>query len=382
MLLLNTSLCESGRPDRAIRTQDTESGGLGEDVEVPLSGTHPAAVHLDQDREDLSVEWLGLGLGAEPGRRIVDIDDRYLVSPVDPMTRETSAPWSSDRELDLDEVAEILGEQFPDLSGQPLRFLQAGWDSEAFEVDERWIFRFPKRQDVVEHLETEILVLPLLASRLPIPVPRPRFHGEPSARFPYPFMGYPKISGVPLDELPASALRTDAILEAVVEFLEALHAMPLEGPIAQVRGWPAGEELEARILRLGLSEEPLVVSSLRRLGTEGSPAPVSRLVHDDLGIEHVLIDPQSSEVTGIIDWGDLNIGDPASDFVGLLEWVGLERLRQVVERSTYPADPALLERAVHGFIRNHLFSWCDGIEYDVRGMRSGSRKALSEWVVA
>ncbi len=295
---------------------------------------------------------------------------------------KTEAPWSSDRQLGLDEVPEILGEQFPELEGLPVRFLDAGWDSEAFEVDERWIFRFPKRQNVVEHLETELLVLPLIAPRLPLPVPRPRFRGQASARFPYPFMGYPKIPGSPLDSLPAGTLRVEGILEALLGFLEALHATPLEGAVAGVRGWPVGEELGARIRRLGLSDEPLIVSSLRQFDTGGSPAPAHRLVHDDLGMEHVLIDPQSSEVTGIIDWGDLNLGDPASDFVGLLEWAGLGPLRQALDRGTYPADPSLLERAQNGLIRNHLYDWCDGVEYDDPEMRSAARRALSEWVVA
>ena len=296
------------------------------------------------------------------------------------MTRETEAPWKSDRDLEPDAVAEILGEQFPELAGRPVRFLQAGWDSEAFEIDERWIFRFPKRQDVVEHLETELLVLPLIAPRLPLLVPRPHFHGEVSARFPYPFMGYRKIPGAPLDQQAADALRVDTILDSLVSFLEALHATPLGGPMAQVRGWPVGEELEARIHRLGLSEEPLIASSLCLLGTKCPPATDPRLVHDDLGMEHVLIDPHSSQVTGIIDWGDLNIGDPACDFVGLLEWAGLEPLRRALDRSTYPADQALLERSLHGLVRIHLSSWCDGIEFDIQGMRADARRALSQWV--
>ncbi|MEM6706374.1 MAG: phosphotransferase [Acidobacteriota bacterium] len=296
------------------------------------------------------------------------------------MTNETAAPWSSDRLLTLDQVAEILREQFPELADRPLRSLAAGWDSEAFEVDERWIFRFPKRQNVVEHLETELSVLPLLAPQLPLPVPSPRFHGEASERFPYPFMGYAKLPGAPLDEVPARALRIDAVLDALVAFLEVLHATPLEGAVAQVRGWPVGEDLEARILRLGLSEEPLIASALRRLQREISPPPAPRLVHDDLGMEHVLIDPQGSEVTGIIDWGDMNLGDPAHDFVGLLAWVGDAPLRRALDRSTYPADPALLGRARHGLIRGHLHGWCDGVEHDAQEMRSGARRALGELV--
>jgi aminoglycoside phosphotransferase (APT) family kinase protein len=39
--------------------------------------------------------------------------------------------------------------------------------------------------------------------------------------------------------------------------------------------------------------------------------------HNDLGIEHVLVDPVAWTVSGIIDWSDAAIVDPAYDF-GLL----------------------------------------------------------------
>jgi len=39
--------------------------------------------------------------------------------------------------------------------------------------------------------------------------------------------------------------------------------------------------------------------------------------HNDLGIEHVLGTPATAAVTGVIDWGDAALIDPACDF-GLL----------------------------------------------------------------
>jgi aminoglycoside 2''-phosphotransferase len=42
------------------------------------------------------------------------------------------------------------------------------------------------------------------------------------------------------------------------------------------------------------------------------------LIHRDLTGEHILCDPTRGLITGIIDWGDATIGDPALDFVGLL----------------------------------------------------------------
>jgi aminoglycoside phosphotransferase (APT) family kinase protein len=46
------------------------------------------------------------------------------------------------------------------------------------------------------------------------------------------------------------------------------------------------------------------------------------LLHNDLAAEHVLIDPANGNVTGVIDWSDMAIGDPLVDFAGLFHWGG------------------------------------------------------------
>lgn len=52
------------------------------------------------------------------------------------------------------------------------------------------------------------------------------------------------------------------------------------------------------------------------------------LIHCDLACEHILCDPERGVLTGVIDWGDATIGDPALDFVGL----HVERGREFTER--------------------------------------------------
>jgi aminoglycoside phosphotransferase (APT) family kinase protein len=37
------------------------------------------------------------------------------------------------------------------------------------------------------------------------------------------------------------------------------------------------------------------------------------LAHNDLGAEHVFVDPITTRITGIIDWSDAAITDPACD---------------------------------------------------------------------
>lgn len=102
---------------------------------------------------------------------------------------------------------------------------------------------------------------------------------------------------------------------------------------------------------------------VRRFLDRPTPGPASelRLSHNDLGIEHVLVAP-AGEVTGVIDWDDAAICDPAYDFGLLLRDLGPEALDvaltayaeaggspvEYVERARFYARCTLLEDLAFG----------------------------------
>src|SRR5512145_904359 len=56
------------------------------------------------------------------------------------------------------------------------------------------------------------------------------------------------------------------------------------------------------------------------------------LLHCDIGPGHVLYDPQTKNLTGVIDFGDIVIGDPARDFIYIYEDFGPLFLKEVLNR--------------------------------------------------
>jgi hypothetical protein len=78
----------------------------------------------------------------------------------------TTQPWGADRPLDETRVRALLTDSYPDLPVRDVRFLAEGWDSQAYEIDGTWIFRFPKRADIQKDLEVEASLLPHLAAHL------------------------------------------------------------------------------------------------------------------------------------------------------------------------------------------------------------------------
>lgn len=184
--------------------------------------------------------------------------------------------------------------------------IDEGYDFEVAIVDDEWVFRFPRRSGVERPLEVEIELLPVIAPALPVDVPS----FEHVSRAPL-FVGYRLIRGAPLVDEDADGVRA---------FLEALHALdPSELPVDPDDWVQAYRDQCAEFERLVFpildqdtrAEARRLFSDVETLvGFE--PA----LVHADLGPAHLLV--RDGRLAGVIDWGDVRVGDPALDYSWLL----------------------------------------------------------------
>ncbi len=252
--------------------------------------------------------------------------------------------------LSVASVAEIVSERFRDLRGLRVDFLGEGWDYRAFEVDSRWVFRFPKRESSNARLKMEHGLLAGLAGSLPLRVPLyaylARVPGHPEWRF----GGYRKLPG-PAAEA-ADRVDSMAVARQLGHFLDRLHAYPLEA--ARAAGVPErpdlAEQMSERARRQLARIEDREID-LPRLGAfldAGAPAPCSTrltLVHNDLGPDHVLVDPDSGQARAVIDWSDAVIAEPAADFAGIYAWLGERCVERALEHYTHELDTALIARA-------------------------------------
>lgn len=101
-------------------------------------------------------------------------------------------PWSADRELTTAQVRRAITSQFDDVRANRVIRMGSGWDNDVYVVDDAWIFRFPRREEVAQAIEREIAASSLAAealSGLGVRVPEITRIG-PSESFPYRFVGY------------------------------------------------------------------------------------------------------------------------------------------------------------------------------------------------
>jgi aminoglycoside phosphotransferase (APT) family kinase protein len=125
-------------------------------------------------------------------------------------------------EITADLIAELLREQHPDLAGLPLTFGARGWDNQLWRLGDDLAVRLPwATQNAGELLLKEHALLPAIAPRLPLRIPVPQRLGQPSWRFPRPWIVTTWVAGEPADRAPAT--RGAEAADTLAAFLAALH---------------------------------------------------------------------------------------------------------------------------------------------------------------
>ncbi|WP_254716281.1 phosphotransferase [Actinomadura sp. WMMB 499] len=234
--------------------------------------------------------------------------------------------WAAEHEITAETAAALVGERFPELRGAPVEPLATGWDNTVFRVGGDWAFRFPRRKIAVPGVEREIATLAALAPGLPLPIPVPRYVGEPGGGFPWPFWGARLVPGREMAEVRPPDGRRAAIGAAVGRFLRVLHdpalvrtagaglpVDPLRRGDPAYRATPAAERLD-RLAARGLWERDPAVDAFVGAARENAVPPAGEpvIVHGDLHVRHVLLGPGGA-ASGVIDWGDVCLADPAVD---------------------------------------------------------------------
>lgn len=213
-------------------------------------------------------------------------------------------------------VRRLLAAQHPDLAGLEVEPLASGWDNTLFRLGDELVVRLPRRTLGASILVHEQRWLPVLAPRLPLPVPVPVRVGipAPEAGYPWPWSIVEFLPGVPA----SSGVSFDPFLAArdLGGFFGALHAAaPPDAPANPFRGVPLASRAASLAENLatvdGQVDRGAVLAAwetaLAAAPWSGAPA----WLHGDPHPANILI--RDGRVSGVIDFGDVTAGDPASD---------------------------------------------------------------------
>ncbi|MEU4237078.1 aminoglycoside phosphotransferase family protein [Actinoplanes sp. NPDC026619] len=221
-------------------------------------------------------------------------------------------------EITAELVRDLLREQHPDLADRPVRLGARGWDNQLWRLGDDLAVRLPWATGSADALlRNEYAWLPGLAPRLPLPVPVPQRFGEPSERFPRPWLVTTWVPGEPADRAPVTHTAQSAV--SLAAFLTALHRPAPDGaPTGRDRGGPLAGRAEGfargvvAATEQGLISDPQAVRAVWHDAITAPPwAGPALWLHADLHPANVLT--AGGALCGVIDFGDLCAGDPAYD---------------------------------------------------------------------
>ncbi|NUR61960.1 MAG: aminoglycoside phosphotransferase family protein [Catenulispora sp.] len=254
----------------------------------------------------------------------------------------------SEINVTADLVRDLLREQHPDLAELPIREVAGGWGNQMWRLGDDLAIRM-QRMDRSHDLQLkERRWLPLLASRVPIPIPTPVRSGAPSERFPKIWTVMTWVPGTPMDQAQIS--RGDHAADLLAAFLKALHvAAPAEAPDGSGSGFGAhpkesteGFEHFLRNVDLGDFAEHDVQAVWDDAVAAGEWRGPRVWVHGDLHPANVVV--ADGTIAGIVDFGAVFAGDPAWDLAAAWVLLPAEGVSRFFDNYP-PVDEATLRRA-------------------------------------
>jgi aminoglycoside phosphotransferase (APT) family kinase protein len=253
-----------------------------------------------------------------------------------------------DAEVLVDEVLmrEILAKQFPELANLPIRHIGEGFDNFLFQLGDDLVARMPRRARGVEPIENELRWLAVAAQHVTLATPLPLVAGKPGPNYAWPWMIGSLIEGVAGDEVDDETLFGSS--RALGTFTRELHVTaPDNAPKNPWRSIPLAQrsnDLETRLLDLRSDvDAPRVWSHFERARAARPWSDPATWLHGDLHPGNLIF--RDGVLVGVVDFGDLCAGDPATDLAGALLTLPYDALETFF--ATYGVDDeATLARTI------------------------------------
>ncbi len=246
-------------------------------------------------------------------------------------------------EINIHLVKKLIAEQHPDYLKYKLEFLDEGWDNVMFRLGKEYMVRVPRREVANRLLTNEQKWLPFFSKKLPIPVPAPVRIGVPNTDYPWHWSIIPWFDGYSSDTAPPNEKQ----VLVLVEFFKKLHVpAPAEAPTNDYRGLPLKTKrpnMLARFKKLKTKTD-LISCKIENIWQEALNASLNKnkvWLHGDMHPRNIIV--KNGEIKAVVDWGDMTVGDPATDLSSL--WMLFEDKIAFNAAKIYGASEALIKRA-------------------------------------
>lgn len=247
---------------------------------------------------------------------------------------------------------------FPELQSRAITRIDEGKDNYTLEFNHKLILQTPRRKEDCQRMIFEYRLLNSIKDRFDIKIPEPLYFSDGTGACKTVLIGYSKIEGVGVDIIKETSTNIDSLSTEIAEFLKKLHAVPQEVLIDPISC--NGKDMEYS------KKHKEAINFFRRKGAQiinaqnykfigeylesveseiAAENGCKAIIHHDLRTEHILIDPGTGKVSGVVDWMDGCIGDPSEDFAFILRDLGHDFYRKVVKQYGVPSSQNLAKKS-------------------------------------
>ena len=286
----------------------------------------------------------------------------------------------------LNNAKENIQNSFSQFDVKSISFVGEGMDSKAFIVNEEFIFRFPKLEEVVSQLKAEISLLPKLRPHVRLEIPNFEYVGRQQENG-FPFVGYKKIHGVGLEKELMRKLDSDLqanLIKEIADFIQQVHSFPVDVAknlgvrVADFRKNYTSDLENMRKDVYHLLDQNVInyVEKLLKdyLSDEKYFDYTPVLLHADFSPDHIIYNENKKVIAGVIDFGDIEIGDPDYDLMYLYEdYWGEDYIRRLLKYYPHNNPERLMKKL-------DFFSRCDTIHGVLIGLHRKEHGNLQWWL--
>lgn len=220
--------------------------------------------------------------------------------------------------IDTKLVRNLIAAQFPQWKDLPIQpVASSGWDNKTFHLGDNMLVRMPSARVYADQVKKEQYWLPKLAPFLPLPIPTPLATGNPGEGYPLHWSIYRWIEGDTATSEPVKDFCTFAA--DLGNFLKTFQQIDsTDGPPPGLHSFYRGgalinydSEVQEACAALKDKIDDKVATRIWKeaLNSTWHKKPV--WVHGDISVGNLLV--RNGRLSGVIDFGQLAVGDPACD---------------------------------------------------------------------
>ncbi|UFT99941.1 aminoglycoside phosphotransferase family protein [Radiobacillus kanasensis] len=276
---------------------------------------------------------------------------------------------------------------YSDLSIEDFYLNEIGQNNDVLIINDSLVFRFPKYKNGIIQLRRETGILKYIKDIVSTPIPNPYYQSFEELVPGKVFTGYNLIDGVPLWRESLIGIKSVELVKGLatqlVSFLVELHSisgkkasqdLKLKNCNPREEMYNLYHKIQSKLFPYirGDAKEEISHSFEMFLNGKAFSNLDITLIHGDFGASNILWNPETSKISGIIDFGGSGLGDPAYDFAGILSSYGEDFFDmcinlypngdEISERVKFYKGTFALQEALHGIENDDRQAFESGIK--------------------